>query len=358
MLTPKERVLRALAFQETDFVPYHIMFDETIASQLGGLPDDPIHFSQFTNHLPFINLESKQFRIAPNVYSDEFGSIWKTLNQVPHLIDYPLKRPTLKSYSFPEVIIDENGSGIERFFADHHQHFVLCGMVQGFYDRGWSLRGTENFLIDFIENPLFLEQLFEGLTDYYLKLLDEIARFPFDGIRFGDDWGAQRGMLMGPNHWRQFIKPGLAKIFDKARRQGLVVMVHSDGDIMEIIPDLIEIGVQILNPIQPESMDILKIKRLFGSKLCLNGGISSQYTLPWGTAAGVRQEVTACLRYLAHGGGYVIGPSKSILADTPFENTVALVETILKQPIKPLPVKAKLPESVPELEKVYKAFHS
>jgi hypothetical protein len=91
--------------------------------------------------------------------------------------------------------------------------------------------------------------------------------------------------------------------------------------------------------------------------LCLNGGISSQYTLPWGTAAGVRQEVKACLRYLAHGGGYVIGPSKSILADTPFENTVALVETILNQPTKPLPVTDKLPESVPELEKVYKAFH-
>jgi uroporphyrinogen decarboxylase len=104
---------------------------------------------------------------------------------------------------------------------------------------------------------------FFGVNSYYLHF-DEIARFPFDGIRFGDDWGAQRGMLMGPNRWRQFLKPRLAKIFDKARRQGLVVMVHSDGDIMEIIPDLIEIGVQILNPIQPESMDIFKIKRLFG----------------------------------------------------------------------------------------------
>jgi uroporphyrinogen decarboxylase len=357
MITPKERVLQALSFQETDFVPYHIMFDEAITLKLGGLPVDPLHFSQFTNHLPFINLESKQFRITPDVYSDEFGSVWKTLNQVPHLIEYPLIKPTLKNYSFPEFIIDEYIADIEKFFADHHQCFVLCGMTQGFYDRGWSLRGTENFLIDFIENPLFVEQLFEALTDYYLKLLDKIARFPFDGIRFGDDWGAQRGMLMGPNRWRQFLKPGLAKIFDKARRQGLVVMVHSDGDIMEIIPDLIEMGVQILNPIQPECMDIFKIKRLFGKKLCLNGGISSQYTLPLGTAAGVRQEVSACLRYLAHGGGYVIGPSKSILADTPFENTVALVETILNQPTKPLPVTDKLPESVPELEKVYKAFH-
>jgi len=269
-----------------------------------------------------------------------------------------LKHPTLKGYSFPEVNIEGYVTDIENFLSEHRQHFVLCGMPQGFYDRGWSLRGTENFLIDFMDKPQFVEQLFEALTDYYLKLLDDIARFPFDGIRFGDDWGAQRGMLMGPMRWRKFIKPGLTKIFDKARRQGLVVMVHSDGDIMEIIPDLIEIGVQILNPIQPEAMDIFKIKRLFGSTLCLNGGISSQYTLPMGTAAGVRQEVTACLRYLAHGGGYVIGTTKGILADTPFENTVALVETILNQPVKPLPVTESLPDSVPELEKVYKAFHS
>ena len=358
MNTPRERVLRTLAFQETDFVPYHIMFDEAIATKLRGLPGDPFHFSQFTNHLPFINLEAKQFWTTSDGYSDEFGSVWKTLNQVPHLVEYPLKQPTLKGYSFPEVNVEDYVTDIERFLTEHRQHFVLCGMVQGFYDRGWSLRGTENFLIDFIENPLFTGQLFEALTDYYLRLLDDIARFPFDGIRFGDDWGAQRGMLMGPTRWRKFIKPGLTKIFDKARRQGLVVMVHSDGDIMEIIPDLIEIGVQILNPIQPESMDIFKIKRLFGSNLCLNGGISSQYTLPMGTAADVRQEVTACLRYLAHGGGYVIGPTKGILADTPFENTVALVETILNQPAKPLPVTESLPDSVPELEKVYKAFHS
>ena len=150
-------------------------------------------------------------------------------------------------------------------------------------------------------------------------------------------------------------------IFDKANRQGLVVMVHSDGDIMEIIPDLIEIGVQILNPIQPEAMNIYQIKQLFGSVLCLNGGVSSQYTLPFGTPADVRREVSACLRYLGHKGGYVIGPAKSILPDTPFENVIALFDTILNQSLdtaKHLSATEQLPDFIPDLNKVYSAFHS
>lgn len=81
MNTPRERVLRTLAFQDTDFVPYHIMFDEAIFTKLGGSPGDPFHFSQFTNHLPFINLEVKQKLTTSDNYSDEFGSIWKTLTR-------------------------------------------------------------------------------------------------------------------------------------------------------------------------------------------------------------------------------------------------------------------------------------
>lgn len=356
MLSPRDRVVRALAFQETDIVPYHIAFDPAMASKFEMALGGPARFSKFTNHLPFINIESKQFWTGPDCYLDEFGSVWKVLNQVPHLVEHPLKKPALAGYPLPEFSIQEYADDFRNFLASHPEQFVLCGMAQGFYDRGWSLRGTENFLIDFIENPRFVEQLFEALTEYYLKLLDDIAAFRFDGIRFGDDWGAQRGMLMGPKRWRKFIKPGLKQIFEKARRQGMVVMVHSDGDIHEIIPDLIEIGVQILNPIQPEAMDIYEIKRLYGNVLCLNGGISSQYTLPLGTPADVRREAAACLRYMAHGGGYVIGPSKSILADTPVENIVALFETILDQPVQPLPASEALPDSIRDLERVYTAF--
>lgn len=358
MLTPRERVQKALSFEETDIVPYHIAFEDNVAVKIKSYLEKSAYFSQFTNHLPFYNFEPQQHWITPDSYTDEFGCIWKVLNKVPHLVEFPLKSPSLKSYSFPDFSIQPHTEAIELFLSRHPRHFSLCGMAQGFFDRGWALRGIENFMTDFVENPQFVEELFGMLTEYYLKLLDAISVYPFDGIRFGDDWGMQRGLVMGPKRWRKFIQPGLKKIFEKAHQQGFVVMLHSDGDIMDIIPDLIEIGVQILNPIQPEAMNIYKIKRLYGSTLCLNGGISSQYTLPWGTSADVQQEVTACLRYLGRGGGYIIGPTKSILPETPLENILALFETILNQPTKPLPMSEPFPDHVGELEKIYMAFHS
>jgi len=356
--TPKERVKKALAFQETDFVPYHIQYTKEIGAQVRQKLELLGFISQIDNHLPFINIEPEQNWIDSDTYSDEFSSIWKILDQVPHLIDFPLKNPSVKNYAFPNPIVSSYHTEIEAFLVEHPDHFVFCGLAQGFYDRTWALRGSENLLMDFIENPLFIDQLFELLTDYYLKHIDEISKYPFDGIRFGDDWGAQRGVLMGPKYWRRFIKPGLKKIFEKARDKHLAVMVHSDGDIMDIIPDLIDMGVQILNPIQPEAMNIYEIKRRYGNHLCLNGGVSSQFTLPWGTPAEVVREVAACLQFLGKGGGYIIGPTKSFTPEIPFENILALFQTILNQPVKPLPASEPFPDCVFELDRVFKAFHS
>ncbi len=99
-------------------------------------------------------------------------------------------------------------------------------------------------------------------------------------------------------------------------------MIHSDGDVTELIPDLIEMGVQILNPVQPEVMDIVDIKRRYGRDLCLNGGVSNQLTLPRGTVEQVRREVDACINLLGKGGGYILSPAKSIMSDVPLENAV------------------------------------
>jgi uroporphyrinogen decarboxylase len=209
-------------------------------------------------------------------------------------------------------------AGAPEFLAQHTQHYTFCGLVHGFFDRGWALRGLENFLTDFVTAPGFVAELFERLADAHLPLLDTIAALGFDGIRFGDDWGYQRGILIGARRWRQLVKPGLKLIFGRARALGLTVMVHSDGDVTELIPDLIEIGVQILNPVQPEAMDTLAIKRRYGRHLCLNGGLSTQRTLPQGSPG--------------QGGGYVLSPAKAILPDVPLANAAALIEAMVCQP--------------------------
>jgi uroporphyrinogen decarboxylase len=350
-LTPRERVQRALAFQETDLVPYHLMIDEAVRPGLATHLGDPDFERQIDNHLPFYPLEPAVRWVTADHYVDAFGSAWRR-TAFPHLESWPVAEPTLGGYRFPDLLDPAYFRGVPEFLARHESHFTFCGLLHGFFDRGWALRGMENFLADFVTAPAFVAALFERLTDIYEALIDRVAELGFDGIRFGDDWGYQRGVLIGAGRWRRQVKPGLTRIFDRARSKGLTVMVHSDGDITDLIPDLIEMGVQILNPVQPEAMDQVAIKRRFGRELCLNGGISTQYTLPYSTPDEVRREVLACLRVLGQGGGYVLSPAKAILPDVPLANAAALLDAMINQPET-----TALEEPDAVLASVYARFH-
>jgi len=147
-----------------------------------------------------------------------------------------------------------------------------------------------------------------------------------DGGYFGDDYGAQKSLLFSPRIWRELFKPRLARMFAVFREAGLPVIMHSDGDIAEIVPDLVEIGLTALNPVQPEVSDHAWLKRTFGDRLAFYGGVSTQTVLPHGTPAEVRTAVTACTGTLAADGtGLVIAPSHRMTADIPMENVDALL---------------------------------
>lgn len=353
-LSPRDRVLKALAFEEADIVPYHVMIDASVHPRLAAYLGDEQFDQDITNHLPFYNLEPIIEWTSDQTYVDSFGCGWRG-GSAPHLERPALLEPDLRNYTFPNLCGIEYFQGTGEFLSQYDRHFTFCGIAHGFFDRGWALRGMEDFLVDFMLHPAFVEGLFETLTDIYLTLVDRIAEFPFDGIRFGDDWGYQHGILIGAERWRKFVKPGLKKIFAHARARGLVVMVHSDGDVSELIPDLIEMGVQILNPLQPEAMNVLEIKRAYGKELCLNGGISTQLTLPLGSVQDVRQETAACLQVLGAGGGYVAGPAKAIMVDVPLANAAALIDTLVNQPVGQEMETYSQPAEA--LWRVYASFH-
>jgi uroporphyrinogen decarboxylase len=278
---------------------------------------------------------------------------------VPHLFDWPLKDPDLKGYTFPDPLDDKYFQGMDRFFRENEDRYRLCDVAFGFFDRGWALRGFENFLSDVVLNVSFVEQLLEEMVAMYIRMIDKIALYPFDGFRFADDWGYQRGITVGANHWRRLFLPGLRKIFTHARNKNLSVMVHADGDLTEIIPDLIEAGVNILNPMQPECMDVVHLKKEYGRHLCFNGGISSQYTIPRGSPDQIKKEIKAAMKYLGKNGGYIVGPTKSLNIHIPVSNILAVLEMIIDQnPSDPQTQRDDLfPERVEELWVVYSAFH-
>ena len=158
------------------------------------------------------------------------------------------------------------------------------------FENAWLLRGLEQLLMDFIQNEEFAEALLDRITEFQADNARYIGNCDADILLTGDDVGTQRGMLMSPAHWRKWLKPRLAKIIAAAREQkpDIHVFYHSDGDISDIIPELIEIGVDILNPVQPECLDPVEMKRLYGDKLSFWGTIGTPSA--WsGTSSATKQ---------------------------------------------------------------------
>jgi len=354
--TPKELVNKALAFEECEIVPYDVRIDDAVWPDLRAYLGEAAPDLAVLSHLPFFLLEPQRRWIDRDVYEDAFGCVWRVGN-IPHIEGHRLASPSLRGYEWPDLTEDGYFRDAPEFLATHQDFVTFCADAHGFYDRAWALRGLENLMVDLVLSPSFVHELFEALTEAHLGVVDRIAACGFEGIRFADDWGHQRGLLMGAERWRKFVRPGLERILGRARAKGLIVLVHSCGDVSEIIPDLIDMGVQILNPLQPEAMDVLEVKRRYGKHLCLNGGISTQLTLPRGSVSDVRREVDACLRYLGHGGGYVVGPAKPIMAGVPPANAAALIDAILNQPSMPeRRTDGPMPDCVEELKRVYESF--
>ena len=189
----------------------------------------------------------------------------------------------------------------------------------------------EDLLLDVSLNEPFVERLLAGLTNHILRTMEIfLARFEFDGIALSDDYGTQHGMLMSPDCWRRLLRPRVAEIYGLAKRHGRTVFHHSCGNIVPIIGDLIEVGLDILHPIQPEAMDVYELKRQFGRDLTFCGGVRTQDLLPHGTPQQIRDEVRRLKEKLGDGGGYILEPGITLQADVPLDNLVALIEEARK----------------------------
>jgi len=193
------------------------------------------------------------------------------------------------------------------------------------------VRGVEQILLDLVLAPDLAECIFRRITEFYLEYARRTFEAAGDGIDvffMGDDFGTQNGPFMSPAMWRRLLRPGFQAMVDLAKRRGYKVAHHSCGSIKPIIPDLIDCGLDILNPVQPDvhDMDRAELKREFGDRLSFHGSISIQRTLPFGTPEDVRSEVRERCATLGRGGGFIFCTAHNIQADTPLENVEALFE--------------------------------
>jgi uroporphyrinogen decarboxylase len=218
-----------------------------------------------------------------------------------------------------------------RMVEFHRRDLAVCGaMAVTIFEVAWQLRGMEELFEDFRFRPALAANLLDRITAARLSQARFYAEQDVDVLILGDDVSMQTGMLMSPKTWREWFKGRMRDIIAEARsvKPGLPVFYHSDGNPAAILPDLIEIGVTILNPVQPECIDPVLVKERWGDRLALWGTIGTQTTMPFGTPEEVRAEVRRRIETVGREGGLVLGPTHSLEPDVPWENIVALYEAI------------------------------
>jgi len=279
-------------------------------------------------------------------YTDEWGVERRKQKENGHYFDIcrcPLAAAQsvqeIERYPFPDPVDPARFSGLRELAEQvraEGRAFVLGSISGGMLEMGLWLKGFEQFYCDLAMNRPLVEALCDKILElkiaYWDKVLGELGEL-VDVVHEGDDYGGQHGLLLSPRVWREVFKPRLRLLFDAIKRAAPHVRIffHSCGSIVEVIPDLIEVGVDILNPIQVAAagMDTAELKRRFGAELCFwGGGVDTQRVLPRGTPDEVREEVKRRIDDLAPGGGFVFNTVHNIQADVPPENIIAMREAV------------------------------
>lgn len=336
-MSPKERVIQQIKHKQTDFSPYTIEYEEEVREKLNDYYGGDFWESYINNHIlaiPNPLTELKPRKIGENIEVDIYGTKWRTDLKPMHIVEVPLKEPSLKGYKMPDLKEIFKGNWKEKYIGEIEEkkdYFLVTGFGMGIFERSWSLRGFENVLMDCVVEPLFYQELVEMIADFQIKVIEKLVELPVDGIMFSDDWGYQRGVIIGPDRWRKFIKPHLAKMYSLVHESGKYVLSHCCGNIIDIIPDLIEIGLDVLQSVQPEAMNPYYLKKEFGKYLTFWGGLGSQSIIPFGKPDEIKREVFRLCNEMGRGGGYILGLSKPLLPETPVENAAAVIEAFLEQ---------------------------
>lgn len=247
----------------------------------------------------------------------------------------------VNSHFFPDPMPKETRIEVQNNIQRYGDEYAVVGSVPlTIYEGAEHLRGYQQILEDILINRKIAETIFDRVMEYHYYVSLALIEMGIDILWLGDDMGTQRGMIISPQLWREIFKPRWRFLFEsfKKKNSNLLIAYHSDGSIRPIIPDLIEIGLDILNPIQPlcEGMNSWELKKEYGKDLAFFGGIDIQEVLPFGTIEDVKAEVKKRIDSLAVGGGYLCGPTHNIQSDTPLENILTMYQTIKKFGLYPI----------------------
>lgn len=351
----RERVQMALNHEQPDRCPLQVGFTPEFAARLRPalrLADQQEHNPHGGGNVYELERALDQDMLLTSVgwansyyqreraYVDEWGVEWSIAEyETPfgrgyytEMTGHPLASDdAVTGYKPPDPHRGELYRDAEWTLRQFQDEYWIVGVtVTTIFEAAWALRGYEQMLTDLIVDPDLASAILDIPYHYHLAAARRLVEMGVDMIWVGDDVGSQAGMLVSPELWRRIFKPRWAEFFGtlKQLKPSLKIAYHSDGAIEPIIPDLIEVGLDVLNPVQPACMDPARLKKLYGDRLAFWGTIDEQNTLPFGTPADVTREVNTRLETVGCNGGLIIGPTHHVQLDTPMENFWAMMKAV------------------------------
>jgi len=345
-MNSKERIRKSLSFEEPDrtgvFASY-VPEIEAALREAEGIDEYDLGIALGNDMVKScVGLEMSFYAKDEPEYTDSWGIGWKYVKNdfavFTEIVHHPLAGDysKLDSFEIPDPLEDSQYDDFrtkKRLYGDEKWLIGSCQI--SIFEACWYLRGLDQFMMDMVLEPDYAGALMDKVMQFPLNATQRFIELGADMVWFGDDVSMQTGMMMSIDMWRQYFKERYATLFSRCKQANsdIKIAYHSCGNCREILDDMIEIGLDVLNPLQPMAIDPFEIKKRYGSRLALFGGVCVQQLMPYGSAEEIRNMVQRLIRECGRGGGYILAPAHHIQADTPLESIRVFYDVALNQPV-------------------------
>ena len=330
-MTNRERVIAAIRHEKPDRTPHNVGFTEGMLEKIIAYTGNKDFLNTIDNHISMTSLTKPQTPVAgrPECFADEYGVVWdksgvdKDIGVIAEAIIK--NEEQLAAYTPPPIDEDFIRKNCEKLMKTKGDNFAIANLGFSLFERAWTLCGMEDLLCYMLTAPDAVKAFLDKIVKQNIQRVKIALEYDIDCVLFGDDWGQQKGLIMGKPLWVEMLKPCLAATYGEVKAAGRFVAQHSCGDIREILDDLIEIGLDVYQTFQPEIYDLKTYKQKLYGRLTIWGGISTQVDLPFKSPDEIYALTRSTIEIMGQDGGYIAAPTHDVPGDVPPENVCAMV---------------------------------